>query len=58
VIGGLMQSTDRDSESRIPWLSKVPVIGAMFKSHSIGPNEKTELLIFLTPTILEEPRLS
>jgi type IV pilus assembly protein PilQ len=58
VIGGLMQSTDRDAESRLPWLSRAPIIGALFKSHSIGPNEKTELLIFLTPTILEEPRLS
>jgi hypothetical protein len=28
------------------------------QSQSVGPNEKIELLIFLTPTILEEPRLS
>ncbi len=58
VIGGLIQSTDSESESRLPWLHKVPILGMMFKSHSIGPNDKTELLIFLTPTILEEPRLS
>jgi type IV pilus assembly protein PilQ len=58
VIGGLLQSTDQDAESRLPWLHRVPLLGMMFKSHAIGPNEKTELLIFLTPTILEEPRLS
>jgi type IV pilus assembly protein PilQ len=58
VIGGLMQSTDTVSESGLPWLKNVPVLGMMFKSHSIGPNDKSELLIFLTPTILEEPRLS
>jgi type IV pilus assembly protein PilQ len=58
VIGGLFQSSDSESESRLPWLHRIPLLGMMFKSHSIGPNEKRELLIFLTPTILEEPRLS
>ncbi len=58
VIGGLMQTTDTVSETGLPWLKNVPVLGALFKSHSIGPNDKLELLIFLTPTILEEPRLS
>jgi type IV pilus assembly protein PilQ len=57
VIGGLMQTTDSVAESGVPWMRNVPVLGMLFKSHSIGPNEKTELLIFLTPTILEEPRL-
>ena len=58
VIGGLFQSSDSESESRLPWLHRIPLLGMMFKNHSIGPNEKRELLIFLTPTILEEPRLS
>jgi type IV pilus assembly protein PilQ len=58
VIGGLLQSDERWSESRVPWLSKVPMLGSLFKSTSIGPEGKVELLIFLTPTILEEPRVS
>jgi type IV pilus assembly protein PilQ len=58
VIGGLMQTTDAMTESGIPWLRNVPVLGWMFKNHSVGPNEKNELLIFITPTLLEEPRLS
>jgi type IV pilus assembly protein PilQ len=58
VIGGLLQSDERWSEQRIPWISKVPVLGSLFKSTSIGPEGKIELLIFLTPTILEEPRVS
>jgi type IV pilus assembly protein PilQ len=58
VIGGLLQSDERWSEQRIPWISKVPVLGALFKSTSIGPESKVELLIFLTPTILEEARVS
>ncbi|HSD49785.1 MAG TPA: type IV pilus secretin PilQ, partial [Candidatus Methylomirabilis sp.] len=58
VIGGLLQSTDIVAESGLPWLKNVPALGWLFKSHSVGPNDKTELLIFITPTILEEPRLS
>jgi len=58
VIGGLLQTDDSISDTGIPWLMRVPILGAFFKSHSIGPNDRTELLIFLTPTILEEPRLS
>ncbi len=58
VIGGLLQSDERWSESRVPWISKVPVLGSIFKSTSIGPDQKVELLIFLTPTILEEARVS
>ena len=58
VIGGLMQAEDSNTEAGLPWLKNVPVIGWAFKNTSIGPNTRTELLIFLTPTILEEPRLS
>ncbi|RPI09382.1 MAG: type IV pilus secretin PilQ, partial [Zetaproteobacteria bacterium] len=58
VIGGLLQSDERWSENRVPWISKVPMLGSLFKSTSIGPEGKVELLIFLTPTILEEPRVS
>ncbi len=58
VIGGLLQTTDIVAESGLPWMRNIPALGWLFKNHSVGPNEKTELLIFLTPTILEEPRLS
>jgi type IV pilus assembly protein PilQ len=57
VIGGLMQSDERWTESRVPWISKIPILGSLFKSTSIGPEGKVELLIFLTPTILEEPKI-
>jgi len=58
VIGGLMQTNDTQAESGLPWLKNIPIFGWMFKNQSVGPNEKTELLLFLTPTILEEARLS
>jgi len=58
VLGGLLQSDERWTESRVPWISKIPMLGALFKSTSIGPEQKIELLIFLTPTILEEANVS
>jgi type IV pilus assembly protein PilQ len=52
VIGGVMQSTLTESESGTPWLSKVPVLGWFFKSKS-NKNTKSELLVFITPTIVQ-----
>jgi type IV pilus assembly protein PilQ len=57
VIGGLLQTTDNSSESGVPWLNKVPILGLLFKTDSVSKS-RIELLIFLTPTILEEPKLS
>jgi len=58
VIGGLMQSDEKWNDNRVPFLGNVPVLGWLFKSTNIGPDSKVELLIFLTPTILEEARIS
>ena len=57
VIGGLMQTLETEGDSGLPWLKNVPILGMLFKNQSIG-KDKFELLIFLTPTILEEPRIS
>ncbi len=58
VIGGLLQITERESETRLPFLAKIPVLGYLFKSHAIGPDDKAELLVFMTPRILQEPRVA
>ena len=51
VIGGIIQETDRESQSGIPFLSKIPILGHLFKEQ-MRSNEKSELLIFITPTIV------
>jgi type IV pilus assembly protein PilQ len=51
VIGGIIQETDRESQSGIPYLSKIPILGHLFKEQ-MKSNEKSELLIFITPTIV------
>jgi type II secretion system protein D len=54
IIGGLMQDTKAESESKIPFLGDIPLIGNIFK-HRNKANSKTELLIFLTPHIIQAP---
>ncbi len=51
VIGGIIQETDRDSWSGLPFINKLPLLGHLFKQQT-KTNEKTELLIFITPTIV------
>jgi general secretion pathway protein D len=54
IIGGLMQNNKTSSESKIPLLGDIPLLGHLFK-RSIKNNNKTELLIFLTPHIVQAP---
>jgi type IV pilus assembly protein PilQ len=53
VIGGIYQDDHQDSESRVPWLSNIPILGWLFKSKAVR-DTKNELLIFLTPRILAQ----
>ncbi len=59
VIGGIITREETVSKKAVPGLSKIPVLGWLFKSES-KRKEKKELLIFVTPTIvkLEEARLT
>jgi type IV pilus assembly protein PilQ len=51
VIGGIYQVSDTTSQSRIPFIHQIPVLGNLFKSHSVRSSHD-ELLIFITPRIL------
>ncbi|MBE9581501.1 MAG: type IV pilus secretin PilQ [Proteobacteria bacterium] len=51
VIGGILTTTDTVSEARVPWLSKVPFFGWLFKQRKTVKNNE-ELLIFITPKII------
>ena len=52
VIGGISKSNDVNSDSGVPGLSKIPVLGWLFKS-ATTTKTKNELLIFITPRILK-----
>jgi type IV pilus assembly protein PilQ len=51
VIGGIFVDSDSDTDSGVPYLKDIPLLGQLFKS-STKTKVKTELLIFITPRIL------
>lgn len=54
VIGGLMQTQRLESVRKIPLLGDIPILGIPFR-RTIKDDVKQELLIFLTPTIVNDP---
>lgn len=52
VMGGLMQDRSETTETGVPVLSEVPVLGSLFKTHGDSIS-KTELVVFLKATIIE-----
>ena len=52
VIAGIIKTTKSSGETGVPWLSKIPFLGWLFKSTEKIDN-KEELLIFITPKIVK-----
>ena len=53
VLGGIFQQTQRSSDTKVPVLGDIPVVGHLFKSTGTT-NDKTELLIFITPKVVTD----
>ena len=53
VLGGIYETERRETVSKVPFLGDIPFAGALFRSTQ-RINNKAELLIFVTPRILEE----
>ena len=54
IIGGIFQTTEREDEVKVPLLGDIPLLGHLFR-HKSKLQDKTELLVFLTPTVLDKP---
>jgi len=54
IIGGLMQNSKSDTVTKIPFLGDIPLLGALFRRQQKS-NANTELMIFLTPHIVQAP---
>jgi general secretion pathway protein D len=54
IIGGLMQDNKAETVRKVPLLGDIPILGSLFK-HTVVKDTKTELLIFLTPFIVQNP---
>ena len=53
VIGGIFQIDETESVNKVPVLGDIPYVGALFRNKS-RTTSKTELLVFLTPRILND----
>ncbi len=53
VLGGIYETERRETVNKVPFLGDIPYAGALFRSKEVQ-NDKAELLIFVTPRILEE----
>jgi general secretion pathway protein D len=54
IIGGLIYDQKAQAESKVPWLGDLPLLGNFFK-RKITTEDKRELLIFLTPRVMQVP---
>lgn len=55
ILSGLVSADDSENMNGVPGLSRVPVLGHLFKSRNFL-NRKTELVVMVTPTIVEAPQ--
>jgi general secretion pathway protein D len=54
VIGGLIDDTRSDTETKVPGLGDIPLLGWLFKTQS-DSSQKTNLYVFLTPRVVKNP---
>ena len=52
ILGGIYESNSTENTKEVPFLSKLPFLGFLFKSFA-DSDVITELLVFITPTIIE-----
>ena len=53
VIGGIYQQTESSTVNKVPLLGDIPVLGFFFRN-TYKTDNKTELLVFITPRIVDE----
>lgn len=53
VLGGIYEQTTRTDVTKVPLIGDIPILGNLFKS-TRKRDEKTELLIFITPRIIKD----
>lgn len=56
VLGGLMQDEVNDTDDKVPGVSRIPWLGNLF-AHKNDTTTKTELVIFLRPTVIKDPSI-
>ena len=52
MVGGIFQSSEALTQDRTPFLSKIPILGYLFR-RSGSDSTDSELLLFITPRIVK-----
>ena len=53
VIGGIYEQVESKQTTKVPFLGDLPYLGALFRNNTRS-NNKTELLVFLTPRVVAD----
>ncbi|MBC1197673.1 pilus assembly protein [Microcystis aeruginosa BLCCF158] len=57
ILSGIIQERQQSSESKVPILGDIPILGALFRSRN-NTNSRSEVIILLTPKIIEDSATS
>jgi len=57
VLGGIFEQTLRNDTDKVPFLGDLPILGNLFKKNAKS-DTKSEMLIFLTPRILQDESIT
>jgi type IV pilus assembly protein PilQ len=57
VLGGIFKDEKTNSITKTPFLGDIPYLGRLFK-HNLEKNDKAELLIFITPRLIQDSMTS
>ena len=57
ILSGIIQETQQSSETKVPILGDIPILGALFRSRN-NSNRRSEVIILLTPKIIEDSATS
>jgi len=53
LLSGIIQESERSTVTKVPILGDIPILGALFRS-TVNDNERQELIVLLTPQILDD----
>ncbi len=57
ILSGIIQERQQSSETKVPILGDIPILGALFRSRN-NQNSRSEVIILLTPKIIEDAATS
>jgi type IV pilus assembly protein PilQ len=57
VIGGIYEQTEQNQTNKVPFLGDIPILGNAFKNNT-RTNDRSELLVFLTPRIVTDTSMA